>query len=140
MDTQTLTADLTAQQMKRALRNACWLGVNFAIARYLMANLQSRLNGVEKADRHRELCNFYVAILTGEDPDRAASFQPEIHDAIHRRTQARLTDRLDEAIGFDPNGGSDHLADMRSFFEIFHETAFAVAAEFPSVCKFRQIR
>jgi len=134
-----MAAELTAEEMKRALRNACWLGVRFAIARYLMANLRSRLNGAEKAERHRELCSFYTAVLTGEDQDRAAAFQPEVYGAVHRRTQGVLTDRLDESIGFDPDGGSDHVANMRAFFEIFHETAFGVAADFPEACKCRRI-
>lgn len=139
MVTQTLTSDLSAQQVKRALRNACWLGVNFTVVRYLLVNLHARLDGAEKAERHRELCNFYTAVLTGEDPERAQAFQPEVHDAIHRRTQAALTDRLDETIGFDPKGGGDHAAQTRAFFEIFHATAFGVAADFPEACKFRRI-
>lgn len=131
---------LDAHQAQLALRNACFLATRFDVARYLIANTQGRLDGAEKATRHRSLCDFYTAVLTGGDPDTAAAWQPEIHSAIHRRTQQALTDRLDQAIGFDLRGGGDHELMCGAFFESFHAIALGVAKDFPDACKFRPCR
>ena len=133
-------AELTLDQAKAALRNACWLGAQHIIVRYLLANQIGRINGADKAFRHRDLCDFYAAVLTGEAIEFVAWKELEVHQAIHRKTQLALTDRLDETIGFDPGGRSDLEQDARRFFEVFHRVAFEVAAEYPDRCTFRESR
>ena len=103
---------------------ACRIHTGFAVMRYLMANAEGRLNGFEKAEKHRELCSFYVAVTHECDPVEAMSKHPGAYQAVHRETQ-KLTDYLDEAIGFPLHGRPDYDALAPLFFERFHALALA---------------
>lgn len=91
---------MTAAKM---FKQACRLHLNFAIHRYLMSNASGRMDGHEKAQRHIELCTFYVAAVRGVDDldmvRRGLDCHEDDYQAVHDATQA-LTDHLDEAIGF----------------------------------------
>lgn len=114
-------------------KQACWLHTRFIIARYLMSISHGRWSGAEKAQRHMELCNFYVAAVHGiADADQAFDLREEEYHAVHAATQ-ELTDRLDETIDFpvdDPHPDYD-LYEQR-FFEAFHR--IALAALCPTAC------
>lgn len=104
-------------------KNACRIHTHFAIARYLMANSEGRLDGFEKAQRHIELCKFYVAVARGcSDPDEAAIEYTEDLEKVHEATQ-ELTGYLDERIGFPITGRPDYDKLIPLFFEQFHELA-----------------
>ncbi len=94
-----------------------------------MANSAGRLDGAEKASRHRELCSFYVAVATGlDDADDAPSMHLELYRAVHAATQ-QLTDRLDDAIGFPLASRPDYEALAPMFFEQFHALALTALAD-----------
>lgn len=105
-------------------RRACWIGLEFHIIRYLMANTAGRLDGAEKSERHREICRFYIAIGSGDHPDVAIRNNMDAHKTLHRLTQDILTDRMDEVIGF-PLESTHPDYDMLSekFFGVFHDAA-----------------
>lgn len=105
-------------------KHACRLHTGFTIARYLMSNAAGRCDGAEKAQRHRELCQFYVAAVRGhKDPERVDTLS-EDYLAVHRKTQ-ELTDYLDTAIGFPLDRRPDYDTLEPKFFEKFHELALA---------------
>lgn len=104
-------------------KQACWLHLSRIITRYLMSNTPGRMDGVEKALRHMELCTFYVAAARGiADLDMVRRTNEDDFQAVHTITQA-LTDNLDEEIGFPLTGRPDYNALAPLFFERFHELA-----------------
>lgn len=107
------------------LRQACWIHTQWMIGRYLMANAEGRADGAEKAQRHRELCLFYVALFRGGDPEYAGRDFPEDYDRLHAESQ-ELTSRMDEAIGFPIKGIPDYDKLGPLFFQQFHEIALRV--------------
>lgn len=108
--------------MPDGFRNACQIHLWPLIHRYLMANADGRWDGAEKAQRHREMCQFYVAIHLGQtDPEDIPVAGPEYRQ-VHGATQ-QLTDRLDEAIGFPLVGQPDYGSLAIRFFDQFHELA-----------------
>lgn len=105
-------------------KHVCWLHLQHTIGRYLMSNADGRWDGAEKAVRHRELCQFYVAAVRGRNnPDRVDTTGPD-YVAVHEATSA-LTDRLDEAIGFPIQGRPDYDKLEPLFFEQFHALAMS---------------
>lgn len=105
------------------LEVACRIHTDFMMTRYLMANAHGRWDGAEKAQRHQELCSFYVAIFHGyESTERAAREQRASYVAVHAATQ-RLTDNLDEEIGFPLDRQPDYDALVPAFFKRFHALA-----------------
>jgi len=113
-------------------KNACWLHLSFAINRYLMANADGRQDGHEKAQRHLELCYFYLAAFKGVDIDQARIDFIDEYLALHEHTQA-LTDYLDEQIGFPLKGRPDYDKLAPMFFEKFHALAMeSLAALVPA--------
>jgi hypothetical protein len=80
------------------------------------------MSGAEKAQRHMELCQFYVAALRGVSLDDARLHCEDDYQAVHAKTQ-ELTDYLDEAIGFPLAGRPDYDALEPLFFERFHALA-----------------
>jgi len=87
-----------------------------------MSNADGRENGFEKAQRHRELCQFYIAAIRGlEEADEVLSID-EDYIAVHGATQI-LTDNLDESIGFPLEGIPDYDKFATLFFEEFHRIA-----------------
>lgn len=104
-------------------KNACRIHTNFFVGRYLMSNAAGRQNGAEKAQVHRELCQFYVAAVHGiSDPELVHREHDEIYQAVHSATQA-LTDYLDEVIGFPLESDPDYDKLVPLFFERFHQLA-----------------
>lgn len=103
-------------------KQACWLSVQFNIARYLMSNADGRWDGAEKAQRHMELCKFYVAAVRGFDDADEVDVICDDYIAVHDATSA-LTDYLDEVIGFPLKGRPDYDTLGPLFFEKWHELA-----------------
>lgn len=104
--------------------NACRIHTDFAIGRYLMSVTTGRLNGAEKAERHEELCQFYVAAVRGVvDPDMVRRNYEDDWDRVHTATQ-ELTDYLDEVIGFPlDDEHPDYEVFIPLFFQRFHTLA-----------------
>lgn len=114
------------------LRNACRIHLDPMIHRYLIANSDGRWDGAEKSLRHKEMCQFYVALQRGlADPEDVLVSDPE-YVRVHQATQT-LTDRLDEAIGFPLVGQPDYDCFIAPFFERFHELAL-LALSLPDFC------
>lgn len=103
-------------------KNACRLHTNFTIGRYLMSNAHGRWDGAEKAQRHIELCQFYVAAFRGLNDAEKVELDGKDFKAVHSATQ-QLTDRLDEAIGFPLDKTPDYAKLEPLFFEQFHSLA-----------------
>ena len=104
--------------------NACRIHLWSISARYLMANADGRWDGFEKAVRHRELCQFYVAVHRGwVEPDSIPVDDPDFL-AVHSATQ-QLTDRLDEALGFPLKGTPDYELFVPRFLDQFHGLAMS---------------
>ncbi|MFA6629046.1 MAG: hypothetical protein WCS55_04685 [Sulfuricurvum sp.] len=87
------------------------------IGRYLMSNAEGRWDGSEKAQRHIELCEFYLNCFGIDKIDEYEAFE-----AVHEATQ-ELTDNLDTMIGFPLKGRPDYDDLEPKFFEIFHKIA-----------------
>jgi hypothetical protein len=109
-------------------RQACWLATRFAIGRYLMSNAHGRWDGAEKAHRHQELCQFYVAMARGVAPEDVRVDFEDDYKAVHDNTQ-KLTDHLDEVIGFPLESTPDYDVLEPMFFERFHVLALEVLKE-----------
>lgn len=106
-------------------KSACRIHTRFMVARYLISNADGRQDGAEKAQRHLELCQFYVAAVRGHgDPERVRREYEDDFQAVHGATQ-KLTSYLDEAIGFPLTGRPDYDQLGPLFFEQFHELAMA---------------
>lgn len=123
MSNPPTVAEKAAKQM---FKQACRLHLDHTINRYLMSNAHGRLDGAEKAQRHIQLCTFYVAAVRGVDDLDMVRRGLESHEddfqAVHEATQA-LTDHLDEVIGFPLDDRPDYDALVPLFFERFHELA-----------------
>lgn len=91
-----------------------------------MANAEGRWDGAEKAQRHRELCEFYVSCYSNSLDRRA--LQKRIK-AVHEATQVYLTDKMDEVIGFPLTGRPEYDSLAKLFFEYFHDIACRVLEE-----------
>jgi hypothetical protein len=107
-------------------KNVCRIHLLHAIYRYLIVNAEGRWDGAEKSQRHREMCQFYVAAYRGlTDAD---DVQMETEDSgywlVHEKTQ-QLTDHLDEVIGFPLKGKHDYELLETLFFDRFHELAMS---------------
>ena len=106
-------------------KHVCWINTAWTIHRYLMSNADGRWDGAEKALRHRELCQFYVAAVRGQEPDAVQSVDNPDYTAVHDATAEGLTDRLDEVIGFPITGRPDYDSLAPKFFEQFHALAMS---------------
>jgi len=114
--------------MEKVFKQACWLHLSFAIHRYLMSNAHGRWDGAEKAQRHDEMCRFYVAAVRGvESVDLVRRHHERDYQAVHTQTQA-LTDNLDTAIKFPLNEHPDYDALAPLFFDRFHDLALQALA------------
>lgn len=104
-------------------KQACWLACDVAVHRYLMSNAHGRQSGAEKAERHAELCKFYVAAVRGiNDVDLVRRHHEDDYDKVHTKTQ-ELTDYLDEVIGFPLDSAPDYDVLAPLFFDKFHQLA-----------------
>lgn len=108
--------------MISVIRSACWLSTELAVHRYLMSCADGRWDGFEKAQRHDELCTYYVAVFRGCSKQDVRQRYEADWDAVHDETQ-KLTDSLDEVIGFPLAGVPDYDALAPKFFEHFHRLA-----------------
>ena len=113
--------------MEKLFKQACKIHTQFMVARYLMANSEGRLDGAEKAQRHIELCEFYAALAFGwSDPDSVQGSVDgaiELFQKIHYETAEKLTDRMDEVIGFPVTGRPNYGKLGSLFFDAFHDVA-----------------
>lgn len=106
-------------------KHVCWLYTRHAIVRYLMSNAEGRWSGGEKAERHMELCKFYVAAVRGhDDPDTVRRQFEDDYQSVHRKTQI-LTDNLDTEIDFPLKGRPNYEKLDRAFFDKFHDLAMS---------------
>lgn len=101
-------------------KNACYLALDFSISRYLIANTEGRLNGVEKAETHMEMCKFYIACKYGIETSKVRRLYEDEFQNLHKATQ-ELTSYLDEKIGFPIKGRPDYDELLPKFFEEFHK-------------------
>ena len=104
-------------------KNACWHANSMVKHRYLMSCADGRWDGAEKAQRHAELCTFYVAAVRGvADSAHVRRYHESDYQFVHGATQA-LTDNLDTEIGFPLTGRPDYDRLAPRFFERFHAIA-----------------
>jgi hypothetical protein len=96
--------------------------------RYLLSCSHGRWDGAEKATRHIELCNYYVATFLGGTLDDAMADHETAWRAVHDATQ-ELTDNLDTAIGFPLEERPDYEMLVPKFFAEFHRIAIGVLAQ-----------
>lgn len=114
--------------MEKLFKQACWLHLSFIINRYLMSCAEGRWDGAEKAQRHDELCKFYVAVVRGLDSeDLVRRHHEDDYQGVHSITQA-LTDNLDTEIHFPLTGRPDYEQLAPLFFERFHDLAMRAMA------------
>ena len=105
--------------------HACYLNLKFTINRYIMSHW--RFDGHEKAERHSQLCCFYIALLHGESDEDYCRRYMEEFETIHEATQ-ELTGYLNVKIGM-PLKEEDledhyHLERLSwKFFKEFHQIA-----------------
>lgn len=107
---------------------ALWLLMELPIHRYLMSNTYGRLDGAEKATRHIELCEIYIATTYFISTDKARIHYNDQLKMVHDKTQL-LTDYLDEMINFpldDPHPDYNSLS-KPFFFMFFHLAEQAIA-------------
>lgn len=105
------------------LKNACRIHTLHAVTRYLISNSIGRRDGAAKAHWHSELCQFYVALIKGqEDPDTVRRYYEADYQRVHTATQ-KLTDHLDTEIGFPLDEEPNYDALEPKFFERFHALA-----------------
>lgn len=108
--------------MNACFKNACRIFMHPLIYRYLIVNTEGRLNGFEKSERHKEMCQFYVAAHLGFPDIDSVDVCGESYTSVHASTQ-KLTDYMDEKIGFPIHGVPDYDNLAGKFFDIFHELA-----------------
>lgn len=121
-----LVAKRVGEERER-FKSSCRIHTAWTIGRYLMNNAEGRLDGAEKAERHRDLVLFYLAVIYGGDPDHAGRDNPQAYELLHEATQ-ELTGHLDEVIGFPIHGMPDYDDLEPKFFERFHEIAITALA------------
>lgn len=118
---------VTDKMLIRAMRNA----VSFDIRRYLLVNSPGRGDGFEKAERHRELCKYFVSVLCDLDIEKVNSLTPE-YKVVHTGTQ-ELTGYLDKEIGLPLSGDAIDFDDLEpKFFDRFYELAVKSLKEYKS--------
>ena len=83
----------------RLFKNVCRIHTEWTIDRYLMSNAINRLDPAEKATRHIEICQFYVAAVRGCSREDAMSNYESDFDHLHEESQ-ELTNSLNTEIGF----------------------------------------
>lgn len=118
-------------KFEKQFKHACWLHTQHFIHRYLMSNADGRLDGAEKAHRHRQLCSFYVAVVFGIEEDEVhKEFKTlDAYNKIHEET-SELTDYMDEQIGFPLKGRPDYDKLVPLFFDKFHSLAMKSLSDF----------
>lgn len=107
--------------------NLLWLLCEFNVNRYLMANAKGRRDGAEKAEVHMSLSRKFVAWWFGIEVDQAsyvscAGSERLAWVVVHDGTQ-KLTDKLDEVIGFPLDSRPDYDDLAPKFFMKFYELA-----------------
>ena len=103
-------------------KNACRVATEYSIHRYLICNSAGRLDGVEKAEVHRELCNFYIAIKHGLSCSDKAGKYIDDFELVHEAT-SKLTSYMDTEIGLPISDRPDYDKLVPLFFEKFHDLA-----------------
>ena len=83
-----------SKRLEMALRNAS----DFDCHHYLMVHAKGRSDGMEKAERHRDLCKTFTSALCCLPYDKVTVLTKE-YKLVHEATQS-LTGYLDKEIGF----------------------------------------
>ena len=101
------------------LANACQIALYQTIFRYLMAHEEGRWDGFEKALRHKELIQFYIAMNSGVVSPENIAVNTQSYITLHEATRV-ITDNLDTAIGFPLTGKPDYDQLVPAFFSLIH--------------------
>lgn len=125
----TATNNACAPAGHDPIRHSLWLALDHTIHRYLMSCAHGRWDGAEKATRHIQLCNHYVATFLGGTLEDAMSDHEAAWKAVHDGTQA-LTGYMDEVIGFPLETRPDYDVLAPKFFAEFHRLAVAELSAF----------
>lgn len=113
---------ITKTEIKLVIsKNVCYLFTEDLMYRYLLSNSYGQWNGALKAQCHIALCQFYVAIYRGIELDAVMIDSPEFR-AVREGTQ-KLTNHLDEVIGFPLDVVPDFEKYEPLFFDKFHRFA-----------------
>ncbi len=114
-------------------KNLLKMMVRFESLRYLMSNADGRWDGAEKATRHINLSDAFVAwwfglpsvshggrfnVNSGKYKDSFNSISTTVRNATRP-----LTDHLDEVIGFPLEGRPNYDDLMPKFFDHFYDLA-----------------
>lgn len=109
---------------KKMLKAACRSAIYFYCARYIIA--MDRFDGTEKAERHRNLCQFYTNLVKQKIYSENIDLRDELYTIIHDTTAEKLTDHLKSF--FPSELGFDNKQNM--FFNKFHEIAMECIEEY----------
>jgi hypothetical protein len=110
-------------EYEKLFKRACEIYCDYTISRYLIVNTSGQENGIEKASRHQELCEFYADVFGWMNNDSFTD--TEAIETLHDTSQS-LTSYLDAQIGFPLTGRPDYDKFRKLFFERFHELAMSV--------------
>lgn len=74
---------------ERMLKTASWLYCSRLVTRYLISNTDGRWDGWEKAQRHRDLCSFYVAMYLNIKDDFEVDTCSDEYRAVYKDKNAK---------------------------------------------------
>jgi hypothetical protein len=114
--------------LQKRVDHACRIVLFPIIYRYLLSHEYERWNGVEKAHRHREMIQFYLAMQAGVSDPEEIDVTDAGYKRLHDATRV-VTDLLDEVIGFPLKGKPDYDRLVPLFFEAFHRIVCSLAQE-----------
>ena len=79
------------KEARELFKNVCRIHTAWIIDRYLMSNAVNRCDPAEKAERHIDLCRFYVAAVRGCSPEDAMS---DYEDDFDRQVDMGMREKL----------------------------------------------
>lgn len=115
-------AERKTEGLRRTIAHACRIALFPVIYRYLLSHEEGRWSGYEKAQRHREMLQFYIAMQTGVSDPEKIDVTDARYKLLHGATRV-VTDHLDEVLGFPLQGKPDYDRLVPLFFEAFHRIA-----------------
>ena len=121
-------AKMEIDDLQKRVDHACRIVLFPIIYRYLLSHEYERWNGVEKAHRHREMIQFYLAMQAGVSDPEEIDVTDAGYKRLHDATRV-VTDLLDEVIGFPLMGKPDYDRLVPLFFEAFHRIVCSLAQE-----------
>ena len=121
-------AQMEINDLQKRVDNACRIMLFPIIYRYLLSHSDGRWDGSEKAQRHREMIQFYLAMQAGISDPEEIDVTDAGYKRLHDATRV-VTDHLDEVIGFPLMGKPDYDRLVPLFFEAFHRIVCSLAQE-----------